>query len=153
LGEGSSSRLFQALREKNGIVYQINSFLNSFYDISTFGVYFSTNDKILDKALSIIIKEFKKLRETKVSERELNKAKEALKGSLLLSLESTSNRMIRMAQSELYFNRIKTIEEEIKNIEAVTRDNILEAANEMLDENSSVKIIIKSKNKLLKSAA
>jgi predicted Zn-dependent peptidase len=153
LGEGSSSRLFQSVREKNGIAYQINSFLNSFYDISTFGVYFSTNDKMMDKALAIVLKEFRKLREIKVSERELNKARESIKGSLLLSLEGTSNRMMRMAQSELYFNKIKSIDDAIKDIDAVTRENILEAANELLDEKSFIKLIIKSKNTLLKSAA
>lgn len=153
LGEGSSSRLFQSVREKNGIAYQINSFLNSFYDISTFGVYLSTNEKMLDKALTIISKELKKLRDTKISDRELSKAKESLKGGMLLSLESTSHRMTRMAQSELYFNRIKSTEEIIKSIEAVTSENILEAANHLLDENKFVKLIIKSKNVLLKSAA
>jgi len=153
LGEGSSSRLFQSVREKNGIAYQINSFLNSFLDISTFGVYFSTNEKMMDKAITIVLKEFKKLQDTKISERELSKAKESIKGSLLLSLEGTSNRMMRMAQSELYFNRIKSIDEAIKDIDAVTRENILEAANELLDEKSFIKLIIKSKNTLLKSAA
>ena len=153
LGEGSSSRLFQSIREKNGIAYQINLFLNSFYDVSSFGVYFSTNEKMLDKALELTLKEFKKLRETKISERELKKAKESIKGSMLLSLESTSNRMIRMAQSELYYNRIKSIDESIKNIDAVTTEDVLRTANELLDENSFIKLIIKSKNALLKSAA
>lgn len=153
LGEGSSSRLFQAVRERNGIAYQINSFLNSFYDISTFGVYFSTNEKMMDKAMSIVLKEFKKLRESKISERELKKAKESIKGSMLLSLEGTSNRMIRMAQSELYFNRIKSTDEIIMKIESVSVNDILNAANELLDENSFIKLIIKSKNALLKSAA
>jgi predicted Zn-dependent peptidase len=153
LGEGSSSRLFQTVREKNGIAYQINSFLNSFYDISTFGVYFSTNEKMMDKAMTIVLKEFRKLRENKISERELNKAKESIKGSLLLSLEGTSNRMMRMAQSELYFNKIKAIDEAIKEIDAVTRENILETANELLEEKSFIKLIIKSKNTIIKSAA
>ncbi len=153
LGEGSSSRLFQSVREKNGIAYQVNSFLNSFYDTSAFGVYFSTNEKMIDKALSLVAKEFKKLRNVKISGTELNKAKESIKGSLLLSLESTSNRMNRMAQSELYYNRIQTTDEVIKSIDAVTRENILETANELLDENTFVKLIIKSKNALLKSAA
>ncbi len=153
LGEGSSSRLFQSVREKNGIAYQINSFLNSFYDISTFGIYLSTNEKMLDKALTIISKELKKLRDTKISGRELSKAKESLKGGMLLSLESTSHRMTRMAQSELYFNRVKSTEEIIKSIDAVTSEKILEAANQLLDENKFVKLIIKSKNVLLKSAA
>ena len=153
LGEGSSSRLFQILRERNGIAYQINTFLNSFYDISTFGVYFSTNEKMMDKALQLTLKEFKKLRDTKISERELKKAKEAIKGSMLLSLEGTSNRMIRMTQSELYYNRIKSTDEVIKSLDAVTREDLLETANELLDENSFIKLIIKSKNALIKSAA
>jgi predicted Zn-dependent peptidase len=153
LGEGSSSRLFQSIRERNGIAYQINAFLNSFYDVSSFGVYFSTNEKMLDKALSLVSKEFKKLREKKISDRELKKAKEALKGNLILSLENTSNRMIRMAQSELYHNRIKTTEEVIKNIDRVSPSDLLELSNELLEENSFIKVIIKSKNALLKSAA
>jgi predicted Zn-dependent peptidase len=153
LGEGSSSRLFQAVRERNGIAYQVNSFLNSFYDISSFGVYLSTNEKMMDKALSIIMKEFKKLREKRISERELKKAKESLKGSFILHLESTTNRMMRIAQSELYFNRIKHTDEIIKSIDAVTADNILELSNQLLDENTFIKLIIKSKDAMILSAA
>jgi predicted Zn-dependent peptidase len=153
LGEGSSSRLFQSVRERNGIAYQINSFLNSFYDTSSFGVYLSTNEKMVDRALSIIYKELKKLRSVKVSEKELDKAKEALKGNLLLSLESTSNRMIRMAQSEFYYNRVVSTEEIIKKIDKVTREQIIDIANDLLDEKTMFKIIIKSKDVLLKSAA
>jgi len=153
LGEGSSSRLFQSVRERNGIAYQINSFLNSFYDTSAFGVYLSTNERMVDKALGLISREFKKLREKKVSERELSKAKEALKGNFILSLENTSNRMIRMAQSELYHNRIKPPEEILENIESVTGEQVIETANDLLDENTLFKVIIKSKDAVLKTAA
>jgi len=153
LGEGSSSRLFQAIRERNGIAYQINSFLNSFYDTSAFGVYLSTNEKMADKALGLIYKEFKKLREKKISGRELSKAKEALKGNFILSLENTSNRMIRMAQSELYHNRIKFTEEILSRIESVTTEQVIESANDLLNEDALFKIIIKSKNAFLKTAA
>lgn len=153
LGEGSSSRLFQSIRERNGIAYQVNSFLNSFYDVSSFGVYLSTNEKMMDKAISIVEREFKKLRNTKVSERELKKAKEAMKGHFLLSLENTSNRMFRMAQSELYYNRVKSTDEIIKNIDSVTREDILDLANELLDDSTFIKVIIKSKDTVLKSAA
>ncbi|RPI71976.1 MAG: insulinase family protein, partial [Ignavibacteriales bacterium] len=153
LGEGSSSRLFQAVRERNGIAYQINSFLNSFYDVSAFGVYLSTNEKLVDKALGLIYKEFKKLREKKISSSELSKAKEALKGNFILSLENTSNRMIRMAQSELYHNRIKSTEEVLGKIENVTVDHIIETANDLLNVDTLFKIIIKSKNAQLKTAA
>ncbi len=153
LGEGSSSRLFQAVREKNGIAYQVNSFLNSYYDVSAFGIYFSTNDKMTDRAISIILRELKKLREIKISERELKKAKEAIKGNILLSLENTTSRMIRMAQSELYYNRMIPVEEVIKKIDSVSREDILKLANELLDEDTFIKIIIKSKNTKLKTAA
>ncbi|MGE5682756.1 MAG: M16 family metallopeptidase, partial [Bacillota bacterium] len=144
LGEGSSSRLFQTVREKNGICYQLNTFLNSFYDISTFGVYFSTNDKLFEKSLSLISREFKKIREKKVTEKEFRKAKEYLKGSMLLSLESLTNRMSRMAQSEIYFDRIETIEESINDIDMVTPEQVLEVANEILDENTLSKVVIRS---------
>ena len=153
LGEGSSSRLFQAVRERNGIAYQINSFLNSFYDVSSFGVYLSTNERMFDKALSVIYKEFRKLREKKISQAELSKAKEALKGNFILSLENTSNRMIRMAQSELYHNKIKSTDEVLNKIESVSVNDIIETANDLLDEDTLFKIIIKSKNALLKTAA
>lgn len=153
LGEGSSSRLFQAVREKNGIAYQINTFLNSFYDVSSFGVYVSTNERTMDKALNIISKEFKKICENKISSSELKKAKESLKGGLILSLENTSNRMIRMAQSELYFNRVQTVEEIIGKIDSVTAEDILETANVLLAEESLTKIIIKSKNIVVNKAA
>ncbi|PIW69994.1 MAG: insulinase family protein [Ignavibacteriales bacterium CG12_big_fil_rev_8_21_14_0_65_30_8] len=153
LGEGSSSRLFQSLRERNGIAYQINTFLNSFYDVSSFGVYFSTNFKMIDKALNLVMKEFKKLKEKKISEKELSRAKESFKGGLLLSLENTSNRMIRMAQSELYFGRVVPIDEVIKKINSYTREDVLELAKKVLKEESFIKIILKSKDAVLKTAA
>jgi len=153
LGEGSSSRLFQSIRERNGIAYQVNSFLNSFYDVSSFGVYLSTNEKMMDKALGIVDREFRKLKNNKISENELKKAKEAMKGHFLLSLENTSSRMFRIAQSEFYFNRVKSTDEIIKDIDSVTREDILELSNQLLNENSFIKIIIKSKDTILKSAA
>lgn len=142
LGEGSSSRLFQSIREKNGIAYQLNSFLNSFYDVSSFGIYLSTNEKQAGKAIDVLFRELKKIREKKVSDRELKKAKEYLKGGMLLNLESTTARMFRMANSELYFNRLISVEEMISKIDAVTSVEILEIANEVLNENSLTKIIV-----------
>jgi len=153
LGEGSSSRLFQSVRERNGIAYQINSFMNSFYDVSSFGVYLSTNNNMIEKAISLILKEFKKLREIKVSDKELKKSKESIKGSLIIGLENSSHRMITMAQSELYFNRIKSVDEILKEIDSVTKEQIIEAAYDLLTESSLVKIIISPKNRALKTAA
>jgi len=153
LGEGSSSRLFQVVREKNGICYQINTFLNSFIDTSSVGVYFSTNDKFFERSLNLVLGEFKKLKDKKVSLKELNRAKEYLKGNIILSLESTTNRMFRMAQTEIYYNRIKPVEETIKEIDEVTADDVIEEANELFDENSLSRIILGSKKSLIKTAA
>jgi predicted Zn-dependent peptidase len=153
LGEGSSSRLFQTIREKNGIAYQLNSFLNSFYDVSSFGIYLSTNTKQSDRAHSLVLNEFKKIREKLVSDKELKKAKEYIKGNIILSLESTTSRMFRMANSELYYNRLVTIDELTKMIDSVTPKEIIEIANEILEENYLTKIIISPTDLVLKSAA
>ena len=108
---------------------------------------------MVDKALNLVSKELKKIRDKKKTSKELTRAKESFKGGLLLSLENTSNRMIRMAQSELYFNRFVSTHEVIKKIDALTREDILDLANEVLREESFIKLIIKSKDTALKSAA
>jgi len=153
LGQGSSSRLFQAVREKLGITYQIHSFLNSYYDTSAFGIYYSTNPKQTNKVLEIIDRELKKVKEKKLSVKELQRVKEYLKGSTLLSLESTTNRMMRMANSMLYFGRVITIEEFLKKIDNVTADDLLGTANEVLDSNKLIKIVLKSSDDSIKIAA
>jgi len=144
LGEGSSSRLFLAVREKLGITYQINSFLNSYNDASSFGVYFSTNQNQYAKVIEIIYKEFKKLKETLISEKELKKVKEYLKGGLLLSLESTTNRMMRIANSILYYNKVVSLDEYLKKIDKISAEDVKKTANELLTESKLIKVILKS---------
>jgi len=159
LGEGSSSRLFQKIREENGIAYQVNSFLNSFFDISTFGVYLSTNNKSVFAAQDLILKEIEKIKLKKVGEVELSRAKEYLIGSMLMSLESTTNRMLRIAQSVIYFNKIKSVEETVKHIQSVTANDIREMSNELFEstnkfENGGLtRVILSSKNILHQKAA
>ena len=145
LGEGSSSRLFQAVREKLGITYQINSFLNSYQDVSAFGVYFSTSGRQAERVMEIVEKEFRKMKEKKINEKELNRVREYIKGGMLLSLESTTNRMIRIANSLFYFNRIITLDEFLMKIDSVTVDDITLIANELLDEKKLSKVILTSK--------
>lgn len=159
LGEGSSSRLFQKVREENGIAYQINTFLNSFYDISTFGVYLSTNENSVHKAQKLIFEELEKIKSKKVTEKELSRAKEYLIGNMLMSLESTTNRMLRIAQSIIYFDKVKSVEETIRKIQSVTSDDIREIANEIFDNsNKSIngnltRVILSPKNLLLQLVA
>ena len=144
LGEGSSSRLFQAVREKLGITYHITSFLNSYHDVSSFGVYFSTNLKQADKVLNIVFRELKKIREIKIKEKELKKVKAYLKGGTLLNLENTTNRMLRIASSMMYFKRIISVEEFLEDIESVTADDLMKLANDVLNEDKLIKVILKS---------
>ncbi len=148
LGEGSSSRLFLSLRERNGIAYQINSFMNSFYDTSTFGIYFSTNENSLKKAKKIVENEFDKMMQKGVTDKELQSAKEYIKGHVQMSLESTSNRMMRMGNSLLYFNRIKTIEESINEIDFVTKNDILNYSQILLNPENLSSVLISSKNNI-----
>ncbi len=149
LGEGSSSRLFYAVRERNGIGYQINSFLNSFFDTSAFGIYLSSNHNAILRANEIINRELEKIKSKKVSAKELKKAKEYIKGSMLMSLENTTNRMVRVAQTMIYFGRVKTVEESIAEIEAVDESDILQLANILLETKSLQKVVISSKNPFL----
>jgi predicted Zn-dependent peptidase len=147
IGEGSSSRLFLAVREKLGITYQINSFLNSYNDTSAFGVYFSTNLNQYARVIEIIFKEFKRLKEIPVSERELKKVKEYLKGGMLLSLESTTNRMMRIANSILYYDRVISVEEYLSKIDKIREEDVQKTANELLNESKLIKVILKSDSK------
>ena len=144
LGEGSSSRLYQAVREKQGITYQINSFVNSYYDASAFGIYFSTNEKNLEKALRVILEELQKLASKKIGDKELRRVKEYLKGTIILGMENTTNRMIRMSNSILYYNRIVTIDEVIEKIDKITAEQILEIAREVLEESTLTKVFLRA---------
>jgi len=147
IGEGSSSRLFLAVREKLGITYQINSFLNSYYDTSAFGVYFSTNQNQYARVIDIVFKEFKRLKEMPVKEKELKKVKEYLKGGILLSLESTTNRMMRIANSLLYYDKVFSVEDYLNKIDRITTEDIQRTANDLLDDSKLIKIILKSDSK------
>lgn len=147
LGEGSSSRLFLAVREKLGITYQINSFLNSYNDTSAFGVYFSTNQNQYAKVIDIVYKEFKKLKEIPITEKELKKVKEYLKGGILLSLESTTNRMMRIANSILYYNKVFTVDDYLSKIEKITVEDVQKTARELLNDSKLIKVILKSETK------
>ncbi len=153
LGEGSSSRLFQKIREDNGIAYQVNTFLNSFFDISTFGVYLSTNEKSIHKAQSLIFEEIEKIKSKKVNEIELERAKEYLIGNMLLSLESTTNRMLNIAQSMIYFNKIRSVENTVKKIREVSADEIRGLSNELFEAGTLTKIVLSPKNIFMYKAA
>jgi predicted Zn-dependent peptidase len=130
LGGGMSSRLFQNIREKQGLAYAVYSELNLFSDTGCFTVYAGTAEETARQVVSSVIQEFRQLKDELISEDELRRAKDHLKGSLMLSLESTSSRMSNLARQELYFDRFMSLDEMLESIETVTRDEVQMIARE-----------------------
>jgi predicted Zn-dependent peptidase len=130
LGGGMSSRLFQDIREKQGLAYAVYSELNLFSDTGCLTVYAGTAVETAKQVVQSVVGEFRQLKEEFIAEEELRRAKDHLKGSLMLSLESTSSRMSNLARQELYFDRFMTLDEMIDSIEAVTREQVQSIARE-----------------------
>lgn len=133
LGGGMSSRLHQNIREKYGYCYSISTFNQSYRDTGLFGIYTGTDLDYVDHVRELLHKELKKLQESMIPEKELNEAKAQLKGKLVLSLESMSNRMSRLAKSELYYERFITIDELIEEIDGVQAEDVKNFAREFFD--------------------
>ncbi len=131
LGGGMSSRLFQNVREKRGLVYSIFSELNPFRDAGMLSVYAGTSRESASKVVQAIVNEFRQLKEVPITEDELKRAKDQLKGSLMLSLESSTARMSNLARQEMYYDHFINMDEIIKRIQAVTVEDLLQSANEL----------------------
>ena len=143
LGGGMSSRLNQNIREKYGFCYAVYSFANMLADTGDVGVYIGTDATKVDRARKLVVRELHKLAEKAVSERTLARAKQQLKGSMMLGLESMSNRMMRLGRVELTFGRYFTLDEVIDEIDAVTTEDVRVVAAELFasERLSSVAIV------------
>jgi predicted Zn-dependent peptidase len=130
LGGGMSSRLFQDIREKHGLAYAVYSELNLFSDTGCLSIYAGTAAETARQVVDMVVQEFRQLKNDLIGEDELRRAKDHLKGSLMLSLESTSSRMSNLARQELYFDRFMTLDEMLESIESVTRDQVQAIAQE-----------------------
>ena len=130
LGGGMSSRLFQNVREKQGLVYSIFSELNPFRDTGLLSVYAGTSRESAPKVVRAIVSEFRQMKDNPVSDEELKRAKDQLKGSLMLSLESSTARMSNLARQEMYYDRFFGMDEIIDRIQAVTVEDLLQSADE-----------------------
>ena len=129
LGGGMSSRLFQTIREERGMAYSIYSDLSPYSDTGSLCVYAGTSaDKTLEM-IALVMAEFKTLKETLLSPEELNRAKEQVKGNILLGLESSSSRMSNLARQEMYFNHFFSVEEVLDRLDAVTADQVQQQAH------------------------
>ena len=148
LGGGMSSRLFQNVREKQGLVYSIFSELNPFRDTGLLSVYAGTSRESAPKVVQAVVNEFRQLKGNPISDEELTRAKDQLKGSLMLSLESTTARMSNLARQEMYYKRFFSMDEIIDRIQAVTKEDIITSANEFFQPGSIAVTVLGNLNGL-----
>jgi predicted Zn-dependent peptidase len=124
IGGSMSSRLFQEVRERQGLAYSVHSGVQAFTDTGLMYVYAATDEKNFSKVLKSILKELREVKKHGVTEEELRRSKDHLKGSLMLSLESTSSRMNRLAKHELHLGSFLTIDEMLASIDGVRHDEV-----------------------------
>lgn len=133
LGGGMSSRLFQNIRERRGLAYAVFSELNPYRDTGCLSVYAGTSVESAGSVIRLILTEFTRLKQDLVEEEELRRAKDYLKGSLVLSLESTSSRMANLARQEMYFGRFFGLDELVESIDRVTADDVQRVAQHFFE--------------------
>jgi predicted Zn-dependent peptidase len=134
IGGSMSSRLFQEVRERQGLVYSIHSGAQAFADTGLVYLYAATDPQNFSKVLKSILKELRELKKSGITAEELKRAKDHLKGSLMLSLESTSSRMNRLAKHELHLGSFLTIDEMLGSIDGVKHEEVQALVSEVLDE-------------------
>lgn len=131
LGSSMSSRLFQEVREKRGLVYTIYSYIASFTDSGLLNIYAGTSVEALPKVLELVMKEIRKIEKSGISRDEMKRVKNQMKGNLMLGLESTSNRMSRLARDEMYLGKYCSPAEIISEIEKVTPSKVQHLTDEL----------------------
>ena len=133
LGGGMSSRLFQSIREERGMVYSIYSDLSPYRDTGTLCVYAGTSAGKALEVVDLILSEFTKLKQELLSAEELTRAKDQVKGNILLGLESSNARMANLARQEMYFRNFFTVEEVIARIDEVEAGQVQAMAQKLFD--------------------
>lgn len=131
LGGSMSSRLFQEIREERGLAYSVYSYHSSYKEAGMFTVYTGTATEHVGQVFDIVAHVLRDVAENGITSKELNKGKEQLKGSLMLSLESTNSRMSRLGKNELLLERHLSLDEIIAKIDKVSHDSVLQVAQQL----------------------
>jgi predicted Zn-dependent peptidase len=142
-GQGLNSRLNLSLREKNGLAYNVESSYNPYVDTGIFSIYFGTDSQYLNKSISIALYELKKLRTSRLGTIQLSKAKNQIKGYLARGYENHESLMLSIGKSLLIFNKIDSIEDLCRKIDAVTASELLETANDIFEPSKMSTLIYK----------
>ncbi len=136
LGGSMSSRLFQNVREKRGLAYAVFSGLSAYYDAGSFTVYAGCANEAVGEVVDLVVEELRGVRRDPVPAAELQRAKDHLKGSLMLSLENTASRMSHLARQEIYFDRQFGLDETLRGIERVTASDVQRVAADLFRNGS-----------------
>jgi predicted Zn-dependent peptidase len=136
LGGSMSSRLFQNIREKRGLAYAVFSGLSAYRDAGMLTVYAGCANESVAEVIDLVVDELRALKRQPISEAELRRAKDHLKGNLMLSLESTSSRMTHLAREDIYFDAHFTLDETLEAIERVTADDVQRVAGDLFANGS-----------------
>jgi predicted Zn-dependent peptidase len=142
LGGSMSSRLFQHIREDRGLAYAVFSNLTTYSDAGVLSVYAGCAPEKVGDVIDLTLVELRALRDTPVADDELRRAKDHLKGSLMLSLESTSSRMSQLARQEMYFGRHFSMDEILAAIEGVTADDVQRIARDLFRDGATAATIV-----------
>jgi predicted Zn-dependent peptidase len=131
LGGGMSSRLFQTVREERGLAYSIFSDLNPYRDTGMLCVYAGTSSQKALQVIDLVMTEFRRLKDQPLPDDELQRAKDQLRGNIILGLESTGSRMSNLARQEMYFDHFVGLDEMMQKVEAVTAAEVTEMAQQL----------------------
>jgi predicted Zn-dependent peptidase len=134
LGGSMSSRLFQNVREKRGLAYAVFSGLSAYRDAGSVTVYAGCANHAVGEVIDVVIAELRRLKEETLPDEELRRAKDHLKGSLMLNLESTSSRMSHLARQEIYFDRQFSLDETLDEVERVTAGDVQRVARDLFTD-------------------
>src|SRR5471030_1422578 len=143
-----SSRLFQNVREKRGLAYAVFSGLSAYRDAGSFTIYAGCSNEAVGEVLDLVVEELRGVKLTAVPDAELRRSKDHLKGSLMLSLESTASRMSHIARQEIYFDRQFGLDETLQGIEQVTAADIQRVAADLFRNGSLAATVLGNVNGL-----
>ncbi|HOD94204.1 MAG TPA: pitrilysin family protein [Candidatus Hydrogenedentes bacterium] len=142
LGGSSTSRLFEKIREEEGLAYNVCAYISSYVPAGMMGIYEAVAPQNCAQALDLTFKELDLIRSSPVSQEELNRCREQLKGSLLMAMESTHSRISRVAKNLLFRNEIIPMEELVAGIEAVTAEGLLDFANRYIRQDACALLLL-----------
>lgn len=145
-GMGMSNRLNMEIREKHGIAYTVESNYTSLTDTGMFSIYFGTDSEKTDKAMRLVNKELKKLRDNKLGVLQLHQAKQKFIGQIALAEENRMSLIISMAKSLLDLGTVDSLEQIFEKINAVTTEQLLKISNEILDDKQMITLLFEPKD-------